>query len=53
MWIRVLLQRLYETPGDFVEHLRHTAGAVIMEACYMTSELNSIILISINRLSME
>ncbi|KAF8512711.1 cytochrome P450 [Gautieria morchelliformis] len=31
---RVLLRRLYETPNQFVEHLRHAAGAIIMEVVY-------------------
>ncbi|KAF8493347.1 cytochrome P450 [Gautieria morchelliformis] len=31
---RILLRRLYETPGDFVEHMRHTAGANIIEVVY-------------------
>ena len=31
---RLLLRRLYESPDHFVEHLRHTSGAIIMEACY-------------------
>ena len=26
-----LLYRLYDTPDRFIEHLRHTAGAIIME----------------------
>ncbi|KAF8478751.1 cytochrome P450 [Gautieria morchelliformis] len=29
-----LLQRLYETPTEFAEHIRHTAGAIIMEIIY-------------------
>ncbi|KAF8507550.1 cytochrome P450, partial [Gautieria morchelliformis] len=29
---RILLRRLYETPDDFAEHMRHIAGAIIMEA---------------------
>ncbi|KAF8509756.1 cytochrome P450 [Hysterangium stoloniferum] len=32
--IREMLQRLYETPKEFAEHLRHTAGAIIMEIIY-------------------
>ena len=28
---RELLQRLHDTPSEFVEHLRHTAGAIIMD----------------------
>ena len=29
----LLLQRLHETPDDFVDHVRHNSGAIIMEAC--------------------
>ena len=36
----VLLQRLYETPNDLVEHLRYTSGAIIMEACYWIHHLD-------------
>ena len=38
----VLLQRLSETPKDFVEHVRHTSGAIIMEACYLLHHPNRI-----------
>ncbi|KAF8509759.1 cytochrome P450 [Hysterangium stoloniferum] len=31
---RKLLQQFCETPTEFVEHLRHTAGAIIMEIIY-------------------
>ncbi|KAF8518587.1 cytochrome P450 [Gautieria morchelliformis] len=31
---RELLTRLYETPDQFAEHVRHTAGAIIMEVVY-------------------
>ncbi|KIJ40664.1 hypothetical protein M422DRAFT_173338 [Sphaerobolus stellatus SS14] len=31
---RELLRRLQSTPEDYVEHLRHAAGAVIMEVTY-------------------
>ena len=30
---RALIQGIYETPEYFAEHLRHTSGAIIMEAC--------------------
>jgi hypothetical protein len=29
----ILIQKLYESPNDFVEHLRHNSGALIMEEC--------------------
>ena len=32
-----LLYRLYDTPDRFVEHLRHTSGAVIMEVRMLNS----------------
>jgi hypothetical protein len=28
---RDLLRRLHESPEDFIEHLRHLAGAITME----------------------
>ncbi|KAF8513930.1 cytochrome P450 [Hysterangium stoloniferum] len=31
---RELLRRLHETPKEFTEHFRHTAGAIIMEIIY-------------------
>ncbi|KAF8525402.1 cytochrome P450, partial [Gautieria morchelliformis] len=31
---RELLTQLYETPEQFAEHVRHTAGAIIMEVVY-------------------
>ncbi|KAF8589876.1 cytochrome P450 [Ramaria rubella] len=33
-WASVLLSRLKESPDDFVTHLRHFAGAVIMDVVY-------------------
>ena len=36
----VLLRRLYETPTDFVEHVRHMSGAIIMQACYWIHHLD-------------
>ena len=36
----VLLQRLYGTPHDYLAHLRHTSGAIIMAACYWIHHLN-------------
>ncbi|KIJ35862.1 hypothetical protein M422DRAFT_261816 [Sphaerobolus stellatus SS14] len=31
---RDLLRRLHKAPEDFIKHIRHTAGAIIMEAGY-------------------
>ncbi|KAF8576736.1 cytochrome P450 [Ramaria rubella] len=31
---REMLQRIYGTPSNYVAHLRHTAGAIIMEIIY-------------------
>jgi hypothetical protein len=38
---RELLQRLYKTPSEFSEHLRHTSGAIIMEvSIYVVSHVS-------------
>ena len=41
---RELLQRLYETPNDFAEHIRHTAGAIIMEVRIVSTVMHATVM---------